>query len=191
MNHTQTLRSSGRTNALAIAFILATSLLVVPSALAQAAGGNNAFGFNSDPITGFGVGQVLLNGGGAINIDTKVAHAGGGFNCLQGVEQGPLLGCKAGEGIRWDTANVLASTGFKCSSNAAEAKKTATTSTGTTNPDTVVLLADFYRAGDGNDESFTGQMIVSSQDLAPDVPGIQNVWIEKVGCGSAIVNFNH
>jgi hypothetical protein len=191
MNHNQSLRSSGRTNALTIAFILATSLLVVPSILAQDAGGNNAFGFNSDAITGFGVGKVLLTGGGAINVNAKLAHAGGSFSCLQGVEQGPLLGCKSGEGVRWDTANVLASTGFKCTGNPAEAKKTATTSTGTTNPDTVVLLADFYRAGDGNDESFTAQMIVSTQDLAPDVDGVQNVWIEKVGCASAIVNFNH
>jgi hypothetical protein len=53
-----------------------------------------------------------------------------------------------------------------------------------------VLLADFYRAGDGNDESFTGKMIVSTQDLDPETPGVQNVWIEKVGCGTAVVNFN-
>jgi hypothetical protein len=55
----------------------------------------------------------------------------------------------------------------------------------------VVLVADFYRASDGIDESFTAQMIVSSQDLAPDIAGVQNVWIQGVGCGSAVVNFNH
>jgi hypothetical protein len=54
----------------------------------------------------------------------------------------------------------------------------------------VVLLADFYRAGDGNDESFTAQMIVSADDIAPDVAGIQNVWIQGVGCASAIANFS-
>ena len=69
---------------------------------------------------------------------------------------------------------------------AAELLKTATT-----NESTVVLLADFYRAGDGNDESFTAQMIVSAGDLAPDIAGIQNVWIQGVGCTSAITNFSN
>jgi len=191
MNRTQTLRSSGRTNALVIAFLLATSLLVVQSAAAQNAGGNNAFGFNSDVISGFLTGKVLLTGGGAINFNTKDVHAGGSFTCLEGVNQGPLTGCKSGEGVRWDTANVLTTVGFKCTGAAEEVKKTANTSTDKLNPDTVVLQADFYRAGDGNDESFSGQMIVSSVDLAPEIPGVQNIWIEKVGCGSAIVNFNH
>jgi hypothetical protein len=54
----------------------------------------------------------------------------------------------------------------------------------------VVLLADFYRAGDGIDESFTAQMIVSADDIAPDITGIQTVWIQGVGCASAIANFS-
>jgi len=53
-----------------------------------------------------------------------------------------------------------------------------------------VLLSDFYRAGDGTDESFTGQMIVSAADIAPDIAGTQNVWVQGVGCGSAVVSFN-
>lgn len=186
----KTLRSRARSNAFAFT-LLATILLAASSASAQNAGGNNAFSFNSDPIFGFTTGKVLLTGGGAINLSTKDVHAGGSFSCLDNVEQGPLAGCKAGEGVRWDTANVLTSVGFKCTGAAEEIKKTATTSTGNLNPTTVVLQADFYRAGDGNDESFSGQMIVSSEDLAPEIPGIQNIWIEKVGCGSAIVNFNH
>jgi hypothetical protein len=32
-------------------------------------------------------------------------------------------------------------------------------------------------------------MFVSEVDLAPDIPGIQNIWIQGVGCGEAIVNF--
>ena len=54
-----------------------------------------------------------------------------------------------------------------------------------------MLLADFYRAGDGIDESFTAQMIVSDSDLAPDIAGNQTLWIQGVGCGSAIVNFSN
>lgn len=53
-----------------------------------------------------------------------------------------------------------------------------------------MLLADFYRAGDGDDESFTAQMTVSDGDLAPNIPGVQNLWVQGVGCGTAIVNFN-
>jgi hypothetical protein len=33
-------------------------------------------------------------------------------------------------------------------------------------------------------------MIVSQDDLAPEIEGVQNVWIQGVGCGSAIVHFN-
>jgi hypothetical protein len=57
------------------------------------------------------------------------------------------------------------------------------------NDHTVVLRADFFREHDGKDKSFTASMIVSDVDIAPDVPGIQNVWIQGVGCGSADVRF--
>jgi hypothetical protein len=63
--------------------------------------------------------------------------------------------------------------------------------TAKTSDTTVVLQADFYRAGDGNEESFTAQMIVSATDIAPDIPGVQNVWVQGVGCGTAIVHFSH
>jgi hypothetical protein len=33
-------------------------------------------------------------------------------------------------------------------------------------------------------------MIVSQNDIAPDIPGVQNVWIQGVGCGSATVHFS-
>ena len=74
-------------------------------------------------------------------------------------------------------------TKFKCTGAAAEVALPATTST-----TTVVLQADFYRAGDGNEESFRAKMIVSATDL-PGHPG-SNIWVEGVGCGSAIVNFS-
>ena len=34
------------------------------------------------------------------------------------------------------------------------------------------------------------KVIVADHDLARDIDGIQNVWIEKVGCGTANVNFS-
>jgi hypothetical protein len=148
------------------------------------------FGFNGS-VSGFPTGEVRLTGGGSfdpatasntIPTETSVASAGG-FDCTRPVAQGPLAGCQAGEGVRWDTAQLLASTGFKCT--ASDAVKTAITGA-----KTAVLLADFYRAGDGNDESFTAQMIVTDGDLAPLIDGIQNLWVQGVGCGTATVNFN-
>lgn len=33
-------------------------------------------------------------------------------------------------------------------------------------------------------------MVVSENDIASDFPGIQTVWIQGVGCGTGIANFN-
>ena len=51
-----------------------------------------------------------------------------------------------------------------------------------------MLQADFYRAGDANDESFSAQMIVSEHDIADDIQGVQNVWVQSVGCGNALAH---
>jgi len=173
----------------------APTIPVSPS-LAQSASlasrsSNQGFGFNGE-ASGFPTGAVRLTGGGSFDATTASntvptetrVHSGGGFRCTAAVAQGPLNGCGAGEGVRWDTAQLLASTNFKCSP--ADAVKPAVTG-----PGRVVLLADFYRAGDGVDESFTAQMIVSETDLAPNIPGMQTLWIQGVGCGDANVNFSH
>lgn len=164
----------------------AVLLLAVP---ALAAGGNHGFGFNGS-ASGFPTGAVNLTGGGAYNPTTGFVHSAGGFRCTADVSQGPLSmsinsndpgKCLAGQGVRWDTAELLSTTGFKCTA-------TGPTNTATTDAHTVVLQADFYRAGDGNDESFTAQMIVSDHDL-PGNPG-KNLWVQGVGCGSAIAHFS-
>jgi hypothetical protein len=174
--------------------VLACSDGVIPTDTREAsfsAGGRSAFGFNGN-ARGFPTGAVRLTGGGSyepatasnvIPTDTTVVVSSGGFDCSETVAQGPLAGCQAGEGVRWDTAQLLASVPFKCTG--ADAAKTATTSS-----HTAVLLADFYRAGDGNDESFTAQMIVSENDIAPEIPGIQTLWVQGVGCGLANGHFN-
>ena len=154
--------------------------------------GRVGFGFNGT-VSGFPTGEVRLTGGGSYapatasntpDTETDVASAGG-FDCVASIAQGPLSGCAAGEGVRWDTAQLLASTTFKCTGAATELAKPASTG-----DDTAVLLADFYRAGDGIDESFTAQMIVSATDIAPDIPGTQTLWVQGVGCGTANVHFN-
>src|SRR6266702_5688607 len=164
--------------------VLAAAVLLI-AAPASAASGNIGFGFNATDISGFPTGAATLTGGGSYNPGSGFVNSAGGFRCTSDVGQGPLAGCLAGEGVRWDTVELRRSTTFKCTGAAAEPLKTATT-----DENTVVLLADFYRAGDGNDESFTAQMIVSAEDIAPDITGIQNVWIQGVGCASAIANFS-
>jgi hypothetical protein len=154
----------------------------VPAASSEA---RNAFGFNSTNIAGFPNGKVTLTGGGAYVPGTNFAQSGGHFLCTESVLQGPLNGCLAGQGIRWDTAGLLTSTTLKCTGAASEPLKTATTDN-----TTVVLAADFYRQGDGNQESFTAKMVVSENDIAPDIEGVQTVWVQGVGCGTGIANFN-
>jgi hypothetical protein len=158
--------------------------------LAEASSGRVGLGFNGT-VSGFPTGEVRLTGGGSYVVATAsntldaetTVKSGGGFDCVTSIAQGPLTGCAAGEGVRWDTEQLLASTTFKCTGAATEVLKTAVT-----DDDTAVLLADFYRAGDGTHESFTGRIIISATDIAPDIPGIQTLWVQGVGCGTANVN---
>jgi hypothetical protein len=170
-------------------------LLPIPAAAAEGTS-RQAFGFNGS-VSGFPTGAVTLTGGGAYdpNVADNVAggfvNSSGGFRCTADVSQGPLSvsvnpddpgKCVAGQGVRWDTAQLLHDTRFKCTGAATEVAQTATTS-----KTVVVLQADLYRAGDANDESFTAKMILTAGDL-PGHPG-QNMWLEGVGCGTAVVNF--
>lgn len=176
-----------------VALAAAVLVLAVP---ATAASDRVGVGFNAPSISGFlPSGEVFLTGGGAYdpstasNADPESAfvHSNGGFRCLAEVAQGVLKGCLKGQGIRWDTDGLLESTGFKCTGAATEPGKTAVT-----DAHTAVLLSDFYRAGDGNDASFKNvKVIISDQDLDrnPD-NGVQNIWIQQVGCGTANVNFS-
>jgi len=155
---------------------------------ADRAGALVGFGFQSGGITGFGPGIVSLTGGGSYDpstatLEETVGHGNGGFSCLNTVDRLNLNGCQTGQGVRWDTEQMLASTGFKCT--AAEAGRTAFT-----DEHTVVFKADFYLAGDGNDETFKANMIVADHDLDDQQEGVQNVWIQGVGCSTGTVNFS-
>jgi hypothetical protein len=182
-------RTLGRLPVRWLALLAAAAVLLIAplgSSTALAAGSTVGFGFHASDISGFPTGSVALTGGGAFNLSAAAGsvHAGGGFSCTQTVGQAFLAGCLQGEGVRWDTAGLLSNTTFKCTGAAGEVLKSATTG-----QDTVVLQADFYRAGDANDESFSAQMIVSTEDIAGDIQGVQNVWVQGVGCGTATVHF--
>src|SRR5262245_11568583 len=183
---------------LAAVVALTAVVLVLVGPAGATSGSRVGVGFNARSIAGFpgdsSGGTVFLTGGGAYdpasasNAEPEDAfvHSSGGFRCLEDVRQGPLQGCLQGQGIRWDTDGLLESTRFKCTGAATESAKTAVT-----DEHTAVLLSDFYRAGDGDDASFKNvQVIVADHDLAPDIAGIQDVWIQQVGCDEANVNFS-
>src|SRR5439155_20709183 len=126
----------------------AITIVVLEASVASADGPNTSFAFSARDITGTS-GAVTLTGGGAFNSSsTHPAHSGGSFSCTSPVGGiGLLAGCQTGQGVRWDSDTLLPGTNFKCLAN--EAPKPVSTS-----DDTVVLHADFYRAGDGINESF-------------------------------------
>jgi hypothetical protein len=162
-----------------LASVVAIAILLAGQGLAASA--HTGFGFNGD-LSG-AAGAVTLSGGGSFVPETGFIKSGGGFRCTETVTQGLLAGCAEGEGVRWDAEELLPSSGFKCIGS--ESLKTATTGARV-----VVMQADFYRAGDGNKESFSAKMFVSEVDLDPEVDGVQNLWIQGLGCGPAVVNFS-
>lgn len=149
-------------------------------ALASSAHAAQSFSFHATNITGAATGAVSMTGGGVYDLASGFVQGGGGFRAAQDVNQGPLAGLKAGEGVRWEATQVLPSTGFKCGSAAEEPLKTAFT-----DANTVVFQASFYRAGDGSSASFSAKVFVSTLDLDPGTAGIQNVWIQAAGCDEA------
>jgi hypothetical protein len=164
-----------------------------PSYSLERSNGRPAFSINATIVTPAGP-VIRLTGGGSwdpstanntIPTETTDGHGNGGFSCLADVTIDSKQ-CAAGEGVRWDTVQLLKSSGFKCGGVANESGKTATT-----DDHVIVLLADFYRAGDGENASFRRNMFVADHDLADDVPGVQNIWIQGVGCGTGIINFNN
>jgi hypothetical protein len=165
-------------------FAAAVPIVVLGASAARAASPNTSFGFNARAIQGIS-GAVTLTGGGAFNSSTGPAHSGGSFSCTSPVIGGPLDGCQPGEGVRWDSDMLLSSQSFRCS-----AGEVGTPNTVRTSDDAVVLTADFYRAGDGIDESFTANMIVSAHDIDSALTGVQNVWVQGVGCATAVVHFS-
>lgn len=167
------------------AAVLAIGAVLMPITAVHGQSGTRSFTLNVSRISGFPSGEVVLTGGGAFDSLAGFLKSGGMFRCTDDIDQGPLAGCRAGEGVRWDASEILASTGFKCTGAASEPLKTAVT-----DHNTIVVRADFYRQGDGENESFTALMFVSAEDEDPAEPGVQNVWIQGVGCGEARVHFH-
>ena len=165
----------------AACFAAATLVLVLGASAATAGSSRSGFAFAAGDIRGGPAGAVSLVGGGAFDSAGTFAHGGGGFHCTESVGQGPLTGCQTGQGVRWHTDTALTSTPFRCATDAVK--------TGFAGADTAVFRATFFRASDGNTPSFTANVIVADHDIAPDLDGMQNVWIQGVGCANASVHF--
>lgn len=157
-----------------------------PSRSVESAQQRSGFSVEGTIVTATGAPLVRLNGGGSFEPFTAASgHGNGAFTCVSDIPTGPLAGCATGEGTHWDTAQLLPSSAFKCGGVANEQGKTAVTG-----PGVIVVLANFFRAGDGSTPSFQAKVFIADHDLAPDIDGVQNIWIEKVGCGTAAVNFS-
>jgi hypothetical protein len=155
-------------------------VLVIGASAASATSSRGGFAFATRDVRGAPAGAVAIAGGGAFDSAGTFAHGGGAFRCTETVGQGPLTGCQADQGVRWHTDTALASTPFRCATDAVK--------TGTADADTAVFRATFFRAGDGNTPAFTANMIVADHDIAPDLAGMQNVWIQGVGCADGLVH---
>lgn len=165
--------------------VLAVLLGSSGASASPAAPQNISFNFHTQDVSG-GSGSLSMSGGGPFNPVSGVVHTAGDFRCTSTVSSGPLAGCMTNQGTDWTALNLLRSTPFKCTANDPAGVKTAAIAA-----DTAVLHAEFFRAGDTQSGSFTANVIVSSHDIAPDIAGFQNIWVQGVGCGTAAVHFGH
>jgi len=140
-----------------------------------------AFAFISPHIAGAPTGSVAMTGFGRYDTSAATLRANGLFRCTNTVGQGPLSGCMQGQGIRWSSTTFNATQKFVCGTDPAK--------TVASDNQTVAFKADFFRVGDGSTPSFSANVIVSNHDIAPDVAGVQNTWIQGVGCDSALQFF--
>jgi hypothetical protein len=164
----------------AACFAVAMLVLVLGASTASAGSSRSGFAFAARDIRGGPAGAVSIIGAGAFDSAGTFAHGGGAFRCTESVGQGPLAGCQTGDGVRWRTDTALTSTPFRCATDAVK--------TGAAAADTAVFRATFFRAGDGNTPAFTANVIVADHDIAPDLAGMQKVWIQGVGCANALVH---
>lgn len=161
--------------------VLMSAALLAPLSNAHAQEGKRPFNFNAPSVTGFGNAEVFITGGGTFDPVAGVVKAGGAFHVLRDITAGPLAGVRAGETVRWDSDVIVPSFAIRC--NGAEAARTVTT-----DERTIIMNADVYRAGDGNQASLHVIMFVSADDQDGLLSGNQTVWIQGVGCSDALVN---
>jgi hypothetical protein len=126
-----------------------------------AGAGNQAFGFGASLISGFPGGRAAEMTG------------GGAYN---------LDRISAGQSF------VNSGGGFRCLSNITAGLFTGCQAGQGVRWDTAALLGSTMFQCTGSD---TAKIIVSDSDLDPVAEGVQNVWIQSIGCATdAVVSFN-
>jgi len=153
-------------------------------ALALTASTAHAAGNHSVRVQADRIGDAIeLKGAGVFDTVGNFIALNGQFHVSRDIPAGPLGGLRANDFGRWKATEILQSSGFKCAGP--DAVKTVNG-----DDDTVVFQADFFRQGDGDHASFSAKVFISSQDEDLETPGIQNVWIQGVGCDQAVVDLN-
>lgn len=161
--------------------VLTVAALLAPLSAAHSQSPQRSFNFNARSVSGFADAEVFITGGGTFDPVAGVVKAGGAFHVTRDITVGPLAGVRAGETVRWDSDELLRSFSIRC--NGAEAPRTVST-----DDNTVIMNADVYRAGDGNQASLHVVMFVSAEDQDGGLSGNQTVWIQGVGCADALVH---
>jgi hypothetical protein len=159
----------------ALSTLFALALVV---SIAHAAG-NHSVHVQADRVGD----SIELKGAGAFDTAGNFIALNGQFHVRKDIPAGPLGGLRDGDFGRWKATAILQSSGFKCAGP--DPIKTVLG-----DDDTVVFQADFFRQGDGDRASFSAKVFISSQDEDLETPGIQNVWIQGVGCDQAEVDLH-
>lgn len=162
--------------------ILTFGALLAFLSLAWAQGPRRSLSIRSANVGSPPSGELTLTGGGSFDSRSGLLQVRGGLRCTRDVAQGPLAGCRAGDDVRWEGANIIPT--LTPTGTEAGPEQTAVT-----DASTLVMQAEFFRRGAGAAAAHRAKVIVSSADLDPGQPEVQNVWIEGVGYGSAVVSF--
>ncbi|MGE5175792.1 MAG: hypothetical protein ACM3JJ_05390 [Hyphomicrobiales bacterium] len=174
---------------IAVVSSLATLLLLSPVSIARSQGTIRSFAFETAYVEGAAGVELVLSGGGEFDRAWGYVRAGGGFRCMHDIGHGPLAGCRAGEGLRWEATEILPAGGVVTSAASGSGSRGEGLRAVRTDDETVVMRARFYRRGDGSHAAYAATMIVSARDVDPARPGVQNVWVEGVGSGDADLLF--
>ena len=106
--------------------------------------------------------------------ESAFVHSNGGFRCLEDVGQGPLQGCLKGRASA-GTRTASCEHGLQVHRRGDRAREDGRDRRAHGRPPVRLLPR-----GDGNDASFKNvKVIVADHDLAHDIDGIQNVWIQQ------------
>lgn len=162
--------------------VLMSIALLASFTPARGQGSSHSITARAASIVGSAGGEISLTAGGTFEPRSGLLQIRGALRIARAFVNGPLAGRPAGESLRWEGANIIPSLAIDADGTEGGAARPAVTD-GTT----LVLQAELFGPGDRVSASQRAKMIVSASDLDVAQDGVQNVWIEGVGFGSAEV----